>query len=611
VAVEVFVGDFENSGILNPYAEERSALMAQICGRSSIMAERTGRLAAVYTLMALLTVASGSAQANWSETFGGNAFDQAWTFGCYPDVTKTCTQTIKDGPDDDDYLRLEETTSFNLGGGSYGSAFGIGFGSPEKFTDVRVGAVVNVTGDSSRNYHGVAARASYVTDPDGSVSGVPGMIASAYIVIFHWEDGPTDVRIEVLKTVNNDDSIMEVYEPEVPVPGLDHARSHYLELDVVGSGPVYVTASIYQYKGGPLLVRTPTMVDTGGNDPWERAGIHDAVFTNGLSGIFVINEDATPAGYSVTFDSVSSSSDGPAAVNPGPVDGATGVPANATLSWVEADFAIGRELWIGKAGAMEKVDPAPTGTTYIAALEFGQTYQWRIDQVGASGTVTGRTWSFTTVDCLAVEDFESYTSDAGIRTIWVDNITDPGVEYVFLGTGENQSLRFEYQNQYPPYYTEATRTFATAQDWTALDTKAVALSFYGERDNVEQPMYLKLEDSSGNAWKVENPYTHACQAERWEDWRIALSEFSDNDVDVSSIKKVTFGTGNGTQSAQPEADADKDFVYIDDIRLCPAGCLNVDQLDLRGDVNGDCKIDFIDFALMADGWLNDGLSAAP
>jgi hypothetical protein len=576
------------------------------------MSERTVRLVRVCAFVGLLMAAGSTARANWSETFGGNAFDQTWTFGCYPDVTKTCTQTIKDGPDDDDYLRLEETTSFNLGAGSYGSAFGIGFGSPEEFTDVRVGALLNVTGDSSRNYHGVAARASYIVDPDGSASGAPGMIASAYIAIFHLEDGPTDVRIEVLKTTNNDDSIMETYEPEVPLPGLDHARSHYVELDVVGSDPVYVTASVYEYKGGPLLARTPTMVDTGGNDPWERPGMHDSVYANGVSGIFAINRDPTPVGYSVTFDSVSSVSDGPAAVKPDPVDGATGMPVNATLSWVEADFATGRELWIGKPGQMQKVAPAPAGTTHtVGPLEFGQTYQWRIDQVGASATVTGRTWSFTTVDCLAVEDFESYGSNADIRTAWIDNITEPGVEYVSLGTGENQSLLFEYQNQFEPYYTEATRTFSSPQDWTAQNIKAVSLSFYGERDNIEQPMYLKLEDSASHAWKVENPYTHACQAERWEEWRIALSEFSDNGVDVSSVKKVTVGTGNGTKSAQSEADADKDFVYIDDIRLCPAGCFNVDQVDLRGDVNGDCKVDLKDLAIMAEGWLNDWLSAVP
>jgi hypothetical protein len=35
------------------------------------------------------------------------------------------------------------------------------------------------------------------------------------------------------------------------------------------------------------------------------------------------------------------------------------------------------------------------------------------------------------------------------------------------------------------------------------------------------------------------------------------------------------------------------------------------MVDLSGDVNGDCRIDFKDIAIMADGWLNNGLAAAP
>jgi len=139
----------------------------------------------------------------------------------------------------------------------------------------------------------------------------------------------------------------------------------------------------------------------------------------------------------------------------------------------------------------------------------------------------------------------------------------------------------------------------------------LSLLFSGERDNIEQPMYLKLEDSAGHAWKVEHPYTYACEAEQWHQWSVALEQFSDGGVDLGSVKKVSVGVGNGTQSAQSEADQDRDHVYIDQIRLCPARCFNTEQLDLRGDVNGDCRIDLKDFAIMADGWLNDGLSAAP
>jgi hypothetical protein len=170
----------------------------------------------------LAAVASGTAEANWSETFGGNGFDLAtWQFHCYPDLANTFTGEIKDGPDENDYLLLAETTSADAGG----SQFGVAFGSEEVFTDVRVGAVVNLTG-GLRNYHGLAARVNHFIDPDGSLTGVaPGIIASSYLMLIHWQDGPANLRIEVFKTVNNLPDIMKTYHEE-PVPGLDPGLYH-------------------------------------------------------------------------------------------------------------------------------------------------------------------------------------------------------------------------------------------------------------------------------------------------------------------------------------------------------------------------------------------------
>ena len=559
-------------------------------------------LVTVCAVVGLIVATSGMAQTGWEETFGGNAFDlPTWQFRSYPELTGTYGATIQDGPDDNDYLALGETSSAAVGG----SQFGVGLGTNETFTDVRIGAVVNVTG-TARNYHGLSARVNYFID-DGSISGYPGIIASSYIMLVHWQDGPTRLRIEVFKIVNNLEDIMQTYHEE-PVPGIGHARSYYAELDVVGSDPVYITGSLYEYKGGPLLGRTPTFIDTNGNDPWENEGFHDAVFANGQSAIFGMNQNNEPPGYACTFDDVFSTSDGPAAVNPSPVIGATGMSTDVTLSWIEAEFATSRELWIGKPGALEKVDPAPTGTTYTTGtLEFGQTYEWRIDQIGPSGTVTGHTWSFTTAECMSVEDFESYANTAGIMAAWIDNIAT--VDYISLATGDNQSMQFEYQNQFDPFITEATRTFISTQDWTANNVKALSLLFFGENDNVEQPIYVKLEDAAGHSWKVEHPLTHAVESEQWNEWTVALEQFSDNAVDLSHIKKITLGFGSGTNSGQ--VDLDSDIVFIDEISLCPARCFNVGMVDLSGDVNGDCRIDFKDIAIMADGWLQDGLSATP
>jgi hypothetical protein len=522
----------------------------------------------VCALAGLLVVLAGTAQGNWAETFNNNTFDlTTWKFLVYPDVTKTFTPEIKPDPNGSDYLSFTETSSAGVGG----SAFGAGFGSEEVFNDVRIGAVVNVVGDASHNYCGLAGRTSYFID-DGSVSGAPGFFATqTYVLQINWEDGPANLRIDVQKVINMQNIMQNevALGLDVLVPGLDNARSYYAELDILGSDPTYVTGYLYDHKGGTLVAKTATMVDTSGNDPWEEEGAGDAPFLKGISGIFGQNEHEEPAGYYVTFDDVSSLSDGPAAVNPSPADGATDVPTNVTLSWVEAAFATGRELWIGKPGAMQKVDPAPTGTTYTPGnLEMGQTYEWRVDQVGPSGTVTGHTWTFTVADYLTVDDFESYTNDDALRSVWVDNIGEPGVEYVFLSTGENKAMRFEFQNQYEPYFTEVTRTFVNPQDWTAQSVETLSLSFVGEHENMEHLMYLRLEDASGQSVRVEHPFTYACQSDSWRQWSIALAQFNDGGVDLTAVKKITIGLGNGTNSGQPEGD--RDHIYIDQIVLNPA-----------------------------------------
>ena len=514
-------------------------------------------------------------KANWSESFDGDELDlPTWVFTCIPDVTKTFTHTIETDPNGNKYLSFDETTS----AGATGSQFGAGYGSDEVFTDVRVGAVVNVTGDATKNYHGLMARATYIVDPDGSLTGfAPGLFATqVYVMHIDWEDGPANFEIDIEKVVNMSNIMDDPEEHglEVAAPGLNHARSYYAELDVVGSGPVYVTGSLYEYKGGPLVVKTETMVDTNGNDPWEDPDVQDEPFVSGQSGIFAQNENDEPAGYYCTFDDVFSVSDGPAAVNPSPADGAAAVSIDADLSWLEAEFATSRDLWFGKKGAMEKIEQSPEGAAFDpGTLEFGQTYQWRVDQIGPSGTVTGHTWTFTAANCMSAEDFDAYTDDAGLIAAWVDNI--PDWYYVFLGTDAvgNNSIRFELQNQFEPYFTEAARTFESPQDWTAHGVEALSLSFVGEHENNEHLMYLILEDAAGQSLKVEHPFTFAVQSDTWRQWTFALGQFSDAGVDLSSVKKCTIGFGDGTSSGQ--AGDDRDIVFIDDIKLYPAGSYEI------------------------------------
>lgn len=502
---------------------------------------------------------------NWSETFGDGEFDlETWQFLSYPELTGTYTHAAL-ASEDGGYLAVGETSSAGKGG----SAFGAGFGSDEVFADVRVGAVVNVAGDASHSHHGLCARMTYFMD-DGTVSGAPGVVASGYIMHVNWENGPANLRIDIEKVVNLQNIMRQDFD--VLVPTLDNARSYYAELEAVGSGPVYVTGRLYEYQGGPLVARTETLVDTSGNDPWEDANKRDDVFKTGRSGIFAQNERAEPAGFYATFDDVSSVSDGPSAVAIRPIDGATDVSVLPQLTWVEGAFATGRQVWFGAAGDIQPVDPAPEGTTYSPGrLQPGQIYEWRVDEIGLSGVVTGHTWQFTTGESVPIDDFEAYATSDAIAAKWVHNI-DPDFQYVLLETttvnqGGN-AMRLEYQNQYEPFFTEATRTFEQPQDWTIVNPTTLLLSFRGRRKNLEQSMFLRIADAAGNEATVIQPYRHAVQSEPWRTWEIPLSEVTAAGVDLKAVSALTIGVGDGADSGQP--DDDRDTLYIDHIRLWPA-----------------------------------------
>ncbi len=54
------------------------------------------KLVVICTVVGLIVAASGTAQANWEETFDGNTFDlTTWLFRAYPELTGTFSATIR------------------------------------------------------------------------------------------------------------------------------------------------------------------------------------------------------------------------------------------------------------------------------------------------------------------------------------------------------------------------------------------------------------------------------------------------------------------------------------------------------------------------------------
>ena len=264
---------------------------------------------------------------------------------------------------------------------------------------------------------------------------------------------------------------------------------------------------------------------------------------------------------------------------PKPATGATGIAPSATLSWRAGREAVLHEVYLGTdPNALTLTDTATTNSYAPFNLSLGTTYYWRIDEVNAATsptTWTGDVWSFSTVDYLVVDNMESYTEvpDNEVFTTWADGFTASGVASptngALVGYDDNTSGHTNYMERttrhggaqampfrygQPPGTaptSEATRTFATAQDWTVSGITTLTLWFWGDPNNAIGPLYVKVNNTkvvyNGNAGDIAR--------RRWNQWNVDLTA-----VPASVLKSVTkltigvSGTGSGT-------------LFIDDIRL--------------------------------------------
>ncbi|MFH1717849.1 MAG: discoidin domain-containing protein [Planctomycetota bacterium] len=185
------------------------------------------------------------------------------------------------------------------------------------------------------------------------------------------------------------------------------------------SGTVYLRGGTIDLAGNPGIT-----VTDGGDTSQGLIDVCGGTITlagNQVSNIETLIDGGIIIGYggdgtaSATFDPVTGVTTlgavgGPSTSEPDPADGQKDVPRDAVLRWKPGTDAASHDVYFGTMFAV--VDQATTTldplgvyrgrvdtNVYAVAerLEFGQTYYWRVDAVGASNTVTkGDVWSFTT-----------------------------------------------------------------------------------------------------------------------------------------------------------------------------------------------------------------------
>jgi hypothetical protein len=226
------------------------------------------------------------------------------------------------------------------------------------------------------------------------------------------------------------------------------------------------------------------------------------------------------------------------ASKPKPENRQKDVPRDAILSWKQGASADKHDVYFDTD--LNKVtDANRTNTLGVLVsenhddceydpgiLKLDTTYYWRIDEVNDPNIWRGNIWRFTTRNYLVVDDFESYTKnepDVGtLLDTWIAGgggtagYPDPCHVELTIIHGDKQSLPFDYNNTKTPYYSEASRTFDTDQNWVSYKfdpthiypLKSMTLWFRGYPERVGSFSYT----GTGNPYAAT---IYACGANIW------------------------------------------------------------------------------------------------
>ena len=258
--------------------------------------------------------------------------------------------------------------------------------------------------------------------------------------------------------------------------------------------------------------------------------------------------------------------------DPVPTCDAVDLATDVTLSWRRGRDAVTHEVYFGADEAsvsdgsamMESV----SASSYdVSGLSLGTTYYWRVDAVNEADPMpiwTGSTWDFTTVDYLALDDFENYDDDdeGGNRVFdtWLDGYDDDsnGSQIGHDATPYCEERRVHRGQQAMPLYygkkkasnSECSLPISDLTDWTAHEISALVLYFRGELDNETGDLYAKINNT-----RVDYPRSSEdLNKDMYIQWTIDLENLN---TDLSAVTELSLGIENGGTG----------LLYIDDIRL--------------------------------------------
>jgi hypothetical protein len=233
---------------------------------------------------------------------------------------------------------------------------------------------------------------------------------------------------------------------------------------------------------------------------------------------------------------------------PQPTSGVTGLTPNVNLSWRAGREAATHDIYLGTdPNVLPKNGTSAVPSYALTGLNLGTKYYWRVDEVNAAAspaTWTGDVWNFATNEYVVIDDMEKYTDDQGnsIYETWTDGYgtttngglvgwDNPPFAEKTIVHGGKQSMPFRYNNT-KTAFSEATRTYSTAQDWSVGGADTLSLYVHGEPTNFIQNNGTILMNGLGaDIWGVADQFHFAYKQLTGDGWMIAKVEGIDRTND--------------------------------------------------------------------------------
>ena len=190
-----------------------------------------------------------------------------------------------------------------------------------------------------------------------------------------------------------------------------------------------------------------------------------------------------------------------------------------------------------------------------------------------------------TIDC-----FESYSNDTALQAAWAEG----GSSVVSLGDYGDNFMELTYQNDQPPYRSEATYTFASPKDVAAKEGYYLSVLVRGDVANAAERMYVRLQDVQMNSAVQVMTDTAVVQTAGWMELAFPLADFTG--IDPTQVSSLTIGVG----APDVSSPTGQGTLRIDNICFSPVICV-----DKQADFNGNCRIDLEDFSILAGQWMDE------